>query len=296
MKKAKRFFNLLAIMLVCVVLSTSCDKDKPNDDNNNNNNNNNNTTSYQKAAAALTEYAQVGKMFSDVFSESGKRVQDNVGKKGVSNSKDAYPIVTVESFSPNWLVTIDYGTTDFVCQDNYLRRGKIIVVTTGLFYTQGTVMDVSFDNFYQQNYKIDGQQHIVNAGTVNGEMIFNCTVTDGEITIPVSNKVVHYTETTTRKWIQNQSINLCDNIWKITGNWIGMSSDSVNYTLNTQTASELEYKVCCFYFREGILEVNIDGLQQFTIDYGYNSTASDCDNKAQITYPGINSFEVVMGN
>lgn len=254
----------------------------------------------QKAFEALTEFAQISNQFSATVKESGSRVDAT----GLSNTKDlygtkAYPIVScVAQGNGTWLVTCNYGPTLIPCSDGYLRRGIVKIVTTGLFTTTGTVMVLTFEDFYQkgewlsQEYKIEGTQIITNANAnaVDPTMTdYTVTVTNGKITY--NTKVVHYSETTTRTLSPNAS--LCENNWYITGEWNGTGSNEVPYTL-TANSTPLHYRVCCHFFQDGILNINVAGLAPFSIDYGYYEEESDCDRKAQINYPGINPIFINM--
>ena len=250
----------------------------------------------QKAIAALTEFAQVSNQFSATVKESGSRV-DGTGLNVTSNILSAivYPQVSCTLLGDDtWKVVCNYGPTLIQCDDGYLRRGIVNIVTNGFFIAPGTVMTLTFDNFYQkgdwlqQEYKIDGTQVIKNEGinAKNSNMIdYSVTVTNGLITY--NTKEIHYSETTTRTLLPSST--LCENNWYITGEWSGVSSDKVSYTLKA-SQTPLHYKVCCHFFQDGILNVDVEGLSPFSIDYGYAEGEEDCDRKAELNYPGLKSI------
>jgi len=285
----KKFIEKLSLLLLlsCFVCFVSCDKDpKPVDPST--------PTTPQKAVAALIEFAQSSSQFTATVKESGNNV-DATGLNNTKNlygAKNSYPIISCQELGDGtWLVTCNYGPTLMLCNDGYLRRGIINIVTTGLFTTTGTTMTLTFENFYQkgdwlsQEYKIDGTQVIVNEGPNAADPAktdYKVIVTDG--LIAYNTKEIQYSETTTRTLLPGSE--LCDNNWYITGEWNGVSSDNVSYTL-TANSTPLHYRICCHFFQDGILNINVEGLSPFSIDYGYSEEDSDCDRKAQLNYPGI---------
>jgi len=290
MRKFIEKFSLL-LMLSCVICLVSC-KDKS--DNPVDPVDPNTPITQQRAMAALMEFAQSSNQFAATVKEGG----NNVDATGLTPTKNlhgtkAYPVISCEALeNGTWRVVCDYGTTPVLCNDGYYRRGVVNIVTTGFFTTVGTTMTLTFENFHQrgnnwsaQEYKIEGTQVIVNAGhnAANPERIdYNVVVTDGLITY--NTKEIQYTETTTRSLLSGSE--LCDNNWYITGAWSGVSSDDVPYTL-IANSTPLHYRICCHFFQDGILNVDIEGLPAFLIDYGYSEEDSDCDRKAQLIFPGI---------
>jgi len=255
------------------------------------------TISPDKATAALIEFAKTSQQFSATVKECGDRV-DETSLQETKNLQtlraSSYPIVSCTGQgNGTWLITCNYGKTLLLCPDGYYRRGIVNIVTNNFFHIKGTRMTVTFDNYYQKGdwlsdeYKIEGTQEIVNNGpnAQHPERIdYNCTVKNGRITY--NTKVVHYTETTVRSWSPDTL--LCNNNWYITGEWIGKSSDAVNYTLKANSIP-LHYRVCCHYFQGGILNVNVEGLPEFKINYDYvpeGQTPEECDRNALIDYPG----------
>lgn len=281
---------LVACSLLCFVACNKDPKEQPKE-----------PVTTEKAFEALREFAESGNQFSATIKESG----NNVDETGLIPTKNllgtrGYPVVSCEAQgNGTWLVTCNYGPTLILCNDGYYRRGIVNILTTGLFTTPGTVMTVTFDDFYQKGdhlpleYKIDGTQVITNVGanSENPEMTdYTVTVTNGLITY--NTKQVHYSEATTRTLLHGEE--LCSNNWYIVGEWNGISSSEVPYTLKANSTA-LHYRVCCHFFQDGILNINVEGLSPFSIDYGYSEgEQEECDRKALLNYPGINPIVINM--
>ena len=283
--------KLVLMLMGCIVCFTACDLDTDK----------NGPVTVEKAIEALTEFAKTSNQFSATVKESGNRVDDT----GLNDTKNlygtkSYPIVSCEAQgNGSWLVICNYGPSLILCDDGYFRRGTVKILTTGLFTTPETVMTLTFEDFYQKSdalsleYKIEGTQVITNAGAnkIDPEMTdYNVTVTDGLITYNA--KKIHYSETTVRTLSLNTT-DLCENNWYITGEWNGISSDNVSYNLKANS-TPLHFRLCCHYFQNGILNIDVDGLPAFSIDYGYSEEESDCDNKALLSYPGITPIVLNM--
>ncbi|HNQ68198.1 MAG TPA: hypothetical protein PKN32_07460 [Bacteroidales bacterium] len=248
----------------------------------------------QETLNALAEYSAVNKLYSDAFSETddaAKYTDDQIeGKSG--NTKDGYPIITITPFDAvTWpkTVTVNYGTTNYLCQDGHYRKGTINFETTGFYRDEGTVITITFDNYYQNNHKVEGTQIVTNTGR-NGEnhLVYTVEINDGVVTTP-ENKVIHYEENTSREWVGGEAtvLEICDDNYHITGTQNGISSDSISYLLTVQT--RLDIMVCCHWIRGGVLDVDIEGLETITIDYGND----ECDENAVVTILGVN-YPIVM--
>ncbi|MCL2511044.1 MAG: hypothetical protein FWF09_03230 [Bacteroidales bacterium] len=297
----KKIIEKLGLLLLvgCLVCVISCSKDsnsdpeppKPP------------VVTPEKAIEALREFAETSGQFDATVKESGNIV-DDTGLEPTRNlyGTNGYPVIACEAQGDKWLVTCDYGPTFIPCSDGYLRKGVVNILTTGFFTMPGTVMVVTFDNYYQKGewltheYKIEGTQEIINAGANSANPLmtdYNVTVTDGIITYNA--KKVHYSETTIRTLLPDTA-ELCENKWYITGEWNGKSSSDISYTLTANT-TPLYYRVCCHFFQDGILTVDIEGLSKFTIDYGYydeEKEPEECDREALLTYPGLGSIVIPM--
>jgi hypothetical protein len=241
----------------------------------------------EEALNALTEYALVNKLYADAFSETddaAKHTDEQID--GAKNgTKDTYPEITITPFDAvTWPknVTVNYGPTNFLCQDGRQRRGTINFETTGFYREEGTVVTITFDNYYQNDHKVEGTQVVTNTGrNADNNYVYTVEITDGVVTTP-QNKVINYEESTTREWAEGEPtiLDVCDDVYYVTGTQNGVSSDSIAYQLTVQ--QQLDVKVCCEWIRGGILDVDIEGLSTITINYGDGT----CDNDAVISIMG----------
>lgn len=283
MKKLKTI--IVAITVLLIIYGISCKKD---DDNNNQ------TPTNEQVVKAIQDYALASKIFSDAFAQSddAARKSDDRIDNNTQGQKDSYPIITITPFDAvTWPknITVDFGETNYLCQDGRLRRGKIMLNTTGFYRQEGTVITITFDNYYQNNHKVEGTQIITNLGrNTENHLHYSVEINEGKITTP-DNKVINFEENTTRTWIEGEETFFapCDDVYNISGTQNGTSSNGINYTLST--ATPLNVQACCKWIRGGILNVDIEGLETISINYGDNS----CDQNAVVIINNI-EYPIIM--
>jgi len=177
-------------------------------------------------------------------------------------------------------VTLDYGTG---CDDGgKLKKGKIIAVFSGRFKQAGTIINISFDNFYINGDKIEGTKSIVNNGpNTAGNYSFTVTINHNRIrTRSGTSNTSTLTAIKTITWIENSNTSPTDDEFFMSGSL--SATDSKGRTYSYSTLEPLVKKVACLYISFGKLSINITGKPQLTLDYGTGT----CDNKATISAIG----------
>lgn len=221
------------------------------------------------------------------FSDSVGKVASN--KQWVS-AVDTCAIVTLNVNGGNFpmTLTIDFGSG---CTDGagITRKGKVIGVFSGPYTTAGTRVDVSFNNYYVNGYKVDGQKTITNNGrNAQQKLSYGVVDANGRITKP-DGGIITWESTRTHVWDEGEStlLFICDDVYSITGTASGEISDGTPYAIRVESA--LKKNVCCSFVDEGVVTYSVDGDDLATIDYGGGS----CDGLANITANG-NTFVIVI--
>lgn len=234
-------------------------------------------------------------------SDAYKRVENeakgsqsgDIGKTGVTtwvSSLDTCAIVTLDINGGNFpmTLTIDFGSG---CTDSYgvNRKGKLIGVFSGRYTDAGTTVDVSFDNYYVNNHKVEGVKTIENSGR-NGSSQLEFDVTDDLlITKPGNGGQVTWESSRTHTWITGESTALwiCDDEYSITGTASGEASDGTPYGLRTAGGDPAKIRVCCPYIIDGTLIYEVDGDDVAEVDFGTQAISGfDCDAVVTATYLG----------
>ncbi|MEA1874935.1 MAG: hypothetical protein U9N51_10995 [Bacteroidota bacterium] len=284
MKFKLLFVYFIAFSLAAFMFS-ACEKDDDQNDT---------QITNEQALQVISDYAMAQNMFAEATDEadnaarvSDDSLENNKGNKAVKDG--AYPEISITPFDlETWPKTIrvDYGPTNMLCEDGRNRRGIINIVATDFYRNSGSELTTTFEDFYQNDHKVDGTRICTNNGeNTAGNLTYSLIVNDGHITTP-DNKHIYYEESTEREWIAGEEtlLNPWDDNYLITGNQSGVSSDSIEYQLNVHVADPLDVLVECKWVRAGLLDLDIEDFPTITINYGDGT----CDHQAIAT---INDVE-----
>tara|TARA_B110000211_G_C14036881_1_gene534988 strand:- start:78 stop:893 length:816 start_codon:yes stop_codon:yes gene_type:complete len=181
-------------------------------------------------------------------------------------------------------IIIDYGTLGCEWQGR-VRKGKIIITQNGKKSVTGTITKVEVDQFFIDDYQLEGVKLIENLGGTLIPFKFenHVQVIGGKITSPDGTKTFQWNAD------KNHTLGLNGGIpyLLMEGTVNGINTNGVAFTINT--TSPLKAVWGCPRIVEGTLEVTPAGFATRTLDYG-NGT---CDFKATITVNG-NTKNIIL--
>lgn len=199
--------------------------------------------------------------------------------------------VILDLSSSPYLLSIDFGEENCLCNDGHYRRGKILTTFTGMYREPGTVIMHTLENYFVDNDEVIGTMLVTNTG-LNGQehMQYDVEVT-GEVHKANDGRIIIYTSDRTREWIGGrESFEVIDDVYLISGTASGESSDNASEGSNTKlmntwqmhTTSPLRVALNCNWVSAGTLVVNASGWDEAIIEYG----SGDCDNEIFVIYNG----------
>lgn len=263
------------------------------------------TITSDEAVVLVTEAATAYSIFASTQEEgtkAGLDLQLQGQTKSAEYTSEDYPIITVSPLDlTSWpkTITVDYGPENVTGLDMHQRRGKMIISADNFPSVSGAEWEITFDEFYHDDYMVEGVQTIkYNGLNASEHPVYKCTVSEGVITAPTE-EVFHFEQQTQREWISGydthaaltgDEADFCDDLYKITGTHSGKSSDGYTYTMTT--SSPLIVGVCCRWVQEGILNISLKDYElSCEIDYRPASDTSEdaCNNVASITIFGVSS-------
>jgi len=184
-------------------------------------------------------------------------------------------------------ITIDFGD-GCIGADGKFRKGAIIIHLTGPIRRSGSVMTITFRNFYLNRAHIEGTKTISNLSE-NGHIKFTVQVTGGKFTLP-NGRGYSYEGMKYVKQIEGSDTRtIRDDVYSIEGRSKTEFNNGVTIVLNTETA--LIKKVACHWISAGILKIKINDRILF-LDYGAPSNG-ECDNKAMLTWNGGSNSRLI---
>lgn len=212
------------------------------------------------------------------FDQIFKEIDGNATEVGL---KKSYPIVTIDSTVSPKTMTIDYGSINFLCNDGNYRRGKILLSWTGRYRDINTVISTTFDNFYQNDNKVEGTKTITNMGrNASNQLTFSIAV-DGKIT-NAANEVITWKSNRTRTWTHGELTKTwLDDKYLISGEANGVNRNG--FTFTTKITSPLTIDLSCQWrIVSGTIELTPENKPTRTIDFGNGM----CDRIATVTVKG----------
>ena len=183
-------------------------------------------------------------------------------------------------------ITIDYGSTGCTGINGWVRKGKISYTLTKLPRESGAVVNVSFDNYSVNGYKLEGSYSITNNGSTDANLNITTRLVNGKITYPDGK---WYTRTSTITWQQvagSATASVLDDEFNVTGEAVIKSS--ANNELITSSKTPLLRKVTCGNFVSGKLNVAYNGIAG-VLDFG----GGTCDKNATLSL-GTRNYEVTL--
>lgn len=223
-------------------------------------------------------------VFSGVYSTAVTEVASDELTRGNNRmagvDSTSCKTVTVEHDSTTGIRTrtVDFGD-GCVGLDGKTRSGKIIIVMNGRRIEAGSSFTVTFDNYYVDDYKVEGTKTVANGGLdANGNYHFTISVVGAKITDTDGN-VISWDANRTRILVEGYDtpLNLSDDVYEITGSSSGINREGLSFTRTITTA--LRYEVSCRYVSQGVVEIEPEGLDKRILDYGDGT----CDTEATLT-------------
>lgn len=197
--------------------------------------------------------------------------------------------ITHDTTSTPRTITVDFGSSNCLCNDGRYRRGMIHVSYTGHYRDSLSTHTITFMNYYVNDNKVEGTHTVTNNGHNNqGHLTYSISV-NGTITKANGGGVITWSSTRTREWIQGESTAIwADDIYLISGTANGTNSAGNPYSVTITSA--LKVKLSCKHIVSGTLDLTPSGKATRTIDWG----GGDCDNQATVTING-NTYTITLG-
>lgn len=264
---------------------------------------NSTTVTEEQAATYSDESAQADASFDDV-TDVGMTAADEDNTASVGRmDRDYHPdfaelraaigLCATITVTPNdttypKTMTIDFGDS-CVGLDGKLRSGKIVLHLTGPIRKPGSVLTITFVNFYINHIHLEGTKIISNLNE-NGAIKFTVQVVGGKVTFP-SGRGYSYESFKYKKQIAGMDTRIVrDDAFEITG-WAKIEVNN-GVVIKLEIVDPLIKKVACHWISDGTLKIQIND-RVLKLDYGFPHNG-ECDNKALLTWNNGNSQRVIL--
>ena len=222
-------------------------------------------------------------LFEKTLFDIEREIEHALIATGTTKNLPMYISLNADSTDQDTLI-INFGEENYL-HLGHLKRGEIISIYNKFIYNSNSQITTTFNNFYINNNLIQGKMYLENNGSnQNGFPEFSLTVdsmsmytNNGSIDISNGNYIKQLVSG------YNTQYQYLDNIYKLTGNAQGNSSNNNNFSL--EISNSLNMNLSCFessscIITEGTSRLIPDGYEERIINYGDNSC--DCDINAFI--------------
>ena len=189
---------------------------------------------------------------------------------------------TIDTISIPHTLTIDFGTTNCLCNDGKYRRGQIVISFQGHYRDSASVHSTTFTNFYVDDNHVMGTRTRVNNGR-NAAGHWNITTSvNGTIIFATTGDTLSWNATHNKEWLQGYwSPSIWNDIFLITGNASGTRPNGVTYAKTILTP--LKRVMPCHYFVSGTVQIVQSNKPTRLLDYGNGG----CNPWATLTVNGV---------
>lgn len=185
-------------------------------------------------------------------------------------------------------IVIDFGN-GCLGRDGKFRSGAIVVHLTAPLRRPGSVVTITFRNYYVNRVHLEGTKIISNLSDPPMHK-WSVQVVGGKVTFP-SGRGYSYQGIKVKKQVEGMDTRIVrDDVYEITGRSQTEFNSGLTITLNTETA--LVKKVACPWISDGKLKIKINDRVLY-LDYGF-PTNGQCDNKALLTWSNGNDQRIII--
>ncbi len=142
MNSKKLFSGIAALSVALLVVISACKKDDDNND--------------DLIKVEDTNYGINNARMEQIMNDAQTFTQQAFAAGQLNMKNTAFSCATVTVDTINRTVIVDFGTDYCLCKDSRRRKGKIIRRYTGSFADTGKTQNIVFDNYYVNEYKVDG--------------------------------------------------------------------------------------------------------------------------------------------
>lgn len=236
--------------------------------------------------SAAEDMALAENLFSDAYKQvagAGQATSDSL--KAYNELLAGCGTLSITPFdTATWpkTVILDFGSSNCVGNDGRTRHGRIVSSFSHWFASPGTVVNIGFDDYFVNDHQILGNKTITNNGyNTENHLTYTVSFPNCQIIKPNNGGTILWSTTRVHEWSEGSTtFTPYDDVWDIRGSANGTSADGVDFSLNI--VQELNVKYGCRWIRSGILNMDIEGLNTISVNYG----SGTCDANATATYDG----------
>lgn len=286
MKTKHLTFGITIVAIALAATFSSCRKDKNNDPDEKDNDTS--SAGDQSLASSIdNDMTSIGDEAGRTYTVSSFKTSGVDGLLAASCAT-----VTVDSSAaPARTITVNFGTSNCLCNDGRYRRGSIVYSFTGKYRDSLTVITVTPQNYFVNDNQVTGSKTITNQGhNAANHLVYQLTA-NMQIIKANGAGTISWQANRQREWTAGESTSTWnDDMYSITGTASGTNANgnAFNSVITTPLVRNMAIG-CRKHFVSGVLQHTPSGKATRYIDFGNGS----CDDQAVVTINGV-SYTVTL--
>lgn len=274
MKTTKFKLIIATVTIIFSSVLTSCKKDT--------------TEEKDSDTAAAVDQSLASTTVNDMTSisdEAAKTFSVSNYKTSESNAVlSSCATISFDTLASAKTVTVNFGTTNCLCNDGRYRKGSLILTYTGKYKDSLTVITVTPQNYFVNDNQVTGSKTITNKGHNAAHHLVYEVNANIQIIKANSGGTITWQSIRQREITAGESTKIwTDDIYSITGNASGTTSNGNSFTSVITSPLIRNMSISCRkHFIQGKLEHTPGGKATRYIDFG----TGVCDDQATVTING----------
>lgn len=199
--------------------------------------------------------------------------------------------IAFDTLAPAKTVTVNFGSSNCLCNDGRYRRGSLILSFTGRYRDSLTVITVTPQNYFVNDNQVTGSKTITNKGhNASHHLVYEINANIQVIKANAGGTIT-WQSTRQREWMSGENTQIwSDDMYSITGSASGTTANGNSF--NSVITSPLVRNMalgCRRHFVSGVLEHTPGGKATRYIDFGNGA----CDDQATVTING-NVYNITL--
>lgn len=227
--------------------------------------------------------------FNDVFAVINEASLITQGIRSTSITLSCATVSADTTVNP-MILLVDFGAVNCMGSDGRNRRGKIFATFTGKYRDSLTIITITPQDYYLNDYKIEGTKTITNKGhNGSGNLWYTVIVQNAKITEPGGLWTITWNSSRVREWITGESTvtDFTDDVYLITGSANGVNRRGNSFNADITTALRVE--LTCNWIVSGAMTITPSNLNPRYVDFG----SGTCDSDITVTVNGY-VYNIVM--
>jgi hypothetical protein len=192
--------------------------------------------------------------------------------------------ITFDTLAAAKTITVNFGSTNCLCNDGRNRRGILNIAFTGRYRDSLTLVTVTPVNYFVNDNQVTGSKTIKNKGHNAAHHLVYEISANINIIKASGGGTISWQSNRQREWTSGEStLTWLDDVYSISGNANGTTSNGNSFTsvITSPLIRNMSFG-CRRHFIQGSLEHTPGGKATRYIDFGNGA----CDDQATVTING----------